>query len=195
MGRTNYSMAILPPNSTEGKLDTKAIANIVSEVEYDDDDILGKKVWSRDELIFLFSGLDGYGSTPELSKVVYNESNIAEIRNHLSSNITTVNQSLTTNVNTLSNRIITLDSGINDRFVNSTLRVKDIAIGDYILSDQNGELTIKRNDENVETVIKSDQFKVGDSYKLMQNVDGNITIKSILDDAEMFTLVRQESQD
>jgi len=195
MGRTNYSMAILPPNSTEGKLDTKAIANIVSEVEYDDNDILGKKVWSRDELIFLFSGLDGYGSTPELSKVVYNESNIAEIRNHLSSNITTVNHSLTTNVSTLSNKITTLDNGINDRFVNSTLRVKDIAIGNYILSDQNGELTVKRNDENLETVIKSDQFKVGDSYKLTQNVDGNITIKSILDDAEMFTLVRQESQD
>ena len=61
MGRTNYSMAILPPNSTEGKLDTKAIAKIVSSVEYDDNDILGKKVWSRDDLIFLFSKLDGYG--------------------------------------------------------------------------------------------------------------------------------------
>lgn len=195
MGRTNYSMAILPPNSTEGKLDTKAIAKIVSSVEYDDNDILGKKVWSRDDLIFLFSKLDGYGSTPELSKVIYNESNIAEIRNHISSNITTLNNSLTTNVSTLSNRITTLDEGIDDRFVNSTLRVKDIAIGSYTLSDENGELTIKRNDKNSETVIKSDQFKVGDSYKLMTNTDGNITIKSIMDDAEMFTLVRQEIVD
>tara|TARA_R110000803_G_scaffold52128_1_gene107396 strand:- start:400 stop:966 length:567 start_codon:yes stop_codon:yes gene_type:complete len=188
-------MAILPPNSTEGKLDTKAIAKIVSSVEYDDNDILGKKVWSRDDLIFLFSKLDGYGSTPELSKVIYNESNIAEIRNHISSNITTLNNSLTTNVSTLSNRITTLDEGIDDRFVNSTLRVKDIAIGSYTLSDENGELTIKRNDKNSETVIKSDQFKVGDSYKLMTNTDGNITIKSIMDDAEMFTLVRQEIVD
>ena len=102
---------------------------------------------------------------------------------------------MTTNVSTLSNRITTLDEGIDDRFVNSTLRVKDIAIGSYTLSDENGELTIKRNDKNSETVIKSDQFKVGDSYKLMTNTDGNITIKSIMDDAEMFTLVRQEIVD
>ena len=194
MGRTNYSMAILPPNSTQGKLDTKAIANIVSEVEYDNDDILGKKVWSRDELTFLFSGLDGYGSTPEISKVLYNESNIVEIRNQLFSNITTVNNSITTNINAVNSRITTLDNGINDRFVDKTLTVKNIAIGDYILSDQNGELTIRRNN-NEESVIKSDQFKVGDSYKLTQNQDGNITIKSIIDDAEMFTLVKQTLDD
>lgn len=191
MGRTNYSVAIFPPNNAEGVLDTEAVARIASEIVYDDNDLYGsRKVWSKAELSALFTGLED-GSLPEFTRIRANESNISEIRAQLASNILAINNSLTTNVNAINNAITALDSGIASRFIGTTLAVGDIAIGNYALSEHNGELAIRRNGANTETVITSDQFNIGGKYKLMQNADDNLTIKSAVDNAEMFTLVRQ----
>tara|TARA_R110002073_G_scaffold121591_4_gene264189 strand:+ start:312 stop:887 length:576 start_codon:yes stop_codon:yes gene_type:complete len=189
MGRTNYSVGIWEHDSRYPLLTDQVISTIISGEEYQIDVPNTDKLWSRDDLILLFTGESG---ELDLSQVNFNTSNILELRNDLLASVSNLEQAITTNVNALNSTITTLDDGIDTRFVNKSLEADNLVIGDYKVSVVDGTLSVSNVLNHESTTLAVSQFKVGARYKLQENIDGNITIKSIADDAELFTIVKQE---